>query len=203
LAEQAPPKQPLPAATQLVPLQQPPSPQALPAQQGPPPAPQATQVLPEQTPPAAQIPNGPKQQFWPRPPQVVHTPLMQVNPAAQPVPSQHGWLRPPQVTQVLAVPQAVLGAVQIPPLQQGALMIPQEPQPPFWQTPPGGLGHTLFAAVQVPPTQQPPPLQALPGQQDSLVAPHGWQVPPPVPMHTVPAPHPPPGQQPASCAPQL
>src|SRR5262245_45498223 len=82
--------------------------------------------------------------------------------------------------------QRVLGAVQVPPVQQAWPAPPQLPQLPFMHIWP--FGQLLLAPTQLPATQQPPPAHMLPAQQNAPGVPHEAQMPLPPPLQTVEVP---------------
>ena len=140
--------------------QQPPAPQTLPAQQGPPGCPQGTQVAPLQT---ARVPS--------------HVPTIEL-----PMPGQQSCPASPHFWQIVAAPQRVLGLVQVNPDAEPGVDAKQQVPPadpqltaPATQAPaiqvPAGITavpkpwHTAPGATQRPMTQQPPVSQILLAQQ--------------------------------------
>jgi hypothetical protein len=124
----------------------------------------------------------PAQQAVPAVPQVTQVLLLHsVLASVQVLPPQQGWPAAPQATHALFW-HSVFAAVQVP-LQQGWPAPPQLPHAPFWQTP-RLVPQELPLLMQLPPTQQPPALHALPAQQTSPPPPHAAQVPTPAPLQT-------------------
>ena len=176
------PPQVAPAATQVVPAQQPLEPHVAFAQHACPAPPHAVNVPALHTMPAAP--------FAPSGMQVLlvvsrHAPPLQV------VPAQGGWNAPPQVVQLPALHTLV--PLQVVPPQHGWPSPPQPAQAPVarhWSPRPQVV--PVLTQRLVPLASQQPPVQVLPAQ-------HGWPTPPQawqrLPPHTVPAPQAWPGQQ--------
>jgi hypothetical protein len=180
LAQTVPVLHVAPLAMQLrVPGSQQPAPHAPPGQHGSPGPPHCAHTPSEHARPEAEQ-LSPAQQIWPGPPHCSQVPLPQARPAAVQVrPEQQGWPGPPHAAHCPAAQLAPL-AVQVArpggivSLQQLWPTAPQLPQLPLLQLPPT-LGQVDPEPVHRPATQQPPPLQALPSQQDWPAPPHGAQ----------------------------
>ena len=126
--------------------------------------------------------------------QMVLVPLQ--TPAPPLVLIQQGRPTSPHFAQVPAL-HRVWAAVQTPVLapfaQQGRPAPPQVPQVPALQIPPPTPTHAAAVAIQIPDTQQPPPLQLFPSQQGVPDCPQAGAAP------LVPAPPVPPSM--AACPP--
>lgn len=132
-----------------------------------------TQLLLKQQPPPPH--EFPVQHGWPAPPQLAQMPARQTPEAPQTSPAQHASPGAPHAWQV-ALAQVSPAAAQVLFAQQGWPAMPHEPpvQAPPWHVP-ALAPHEAFASTQLLPTQQPPPLQVLPGQHCSPLEP---QLPP-------------------------